>query len=241
MGTDISDKGVKTLRGMKFPKVKLVLGGNYPVPVRLDHTKITREGFWQLAQAPPPWLHIRDDDGHLWGSLRDRGRTVWPKQLAGGKSEREKTLFRLLLLGCSLDANEEGAVVEASLTLTSPMSRDLCYRTKEQTREVFDLLAKLGTVERLKIYQLCEEHPAPLDDEETAAIANLRQLRNLEMSGCCLTEAGWLHLAGLTQLRKLNLQYAKISGEPVRKLHKAMPNCKIIGRPIFDDKGDKGK
>ena len=109
-GTDISDKGVKLLLGMRFPKLKPLPGRNMPAVVHIEYTKITREGFWQLLLASPPWFRGHDNDGYLWGSLKKAdGTTIWPKRLAAAQSEREKTFFRLLLLGCSLDADEEGA------------------------------------------------------------------------------------------------------------------------------------
>ncbi len=145
-GTDISDKGVKLLRSMTFPKLKVLPGRGMSGMVHFDYTKITREGFWQLLVAPPPWYRVSDNDGYLWGCLNDRGKSVWPKQLAGAKTAREKLLFRLLLLGCSLKTDAGGNVVEAYLEMTAPTNRYLYYRTPEQTREIFDLLAKLGTV-----------------------------------------------------------------------------------------------
>jgi Leucine-rich repeat (LRR) protein len=235
-GTDISDKGIKLLQSMTFPKLKTLPGRAMPPVVHLEYSKITREGFWQLLLAPPPWYRVSETDGYLWGRLDVRGKTVWPKQLAGAKTEREKTLFRLLLLGCSLKTDAEGSVVEAHLELTAPTTRYLCYRTTEQTREVFDLLAKLGSVSQLTIRGSWGKQTAPLDDAEAALIANLRQLKTLNLAGCWLTDAAWLRLAGLAQLRNLNLEYAKISGEAVRKLHKALPNCKITGRPTTDEK-----
>ena len=57
---------------------------------------------------------------------------------------------------------------------------------KKQTREVFDLLAKLGTVKQLTIRGSWGKQTAPLDDEETAPITNLRQLKHLGLQGCSL-------------------------------------------------------
>ena len=50
-GTDISDNGVKLLLGMKFPRLKPLPGRNMPGVVHIEYTKITSEGFWELAQA----------------------------------------------------------------------------------------------------------------------------------------------------------------------------------------------
>ena len=211
-GTDISDKGVKTLQGLKFPEAHVFPGRRVRGGVELRSTKITREGFWQLAQAPPPCFDPRRCD-RLWGNFQGVG----PEHVSGGKTEREKRVFRLLVLGCNLEANAAGDITEASFTMTSPQSRHPCYHTKEQTREVFDLLAKLGSIERLVITQPFEQHLAALDDDEAALISNLRQLKYLGVQGCWLPDAAWKRLTGLTQLGELDLERAIISGARLRR------------------------
>ena len=37
-----------------------------------------------------------------------------------------------------------------------------------------------------------------------------------------------MRLAGMSQLRELHLEWAKISDETVRKLQKAMPDCNVM-------------
>ena len=220
--TEVSDKSIKLLHNMKYAK-----------GINLSCSKITREGFWQLLRTPPPWIVAGivgvENGSYFWGKLEEPDGTIlWPKQLAGGKNEEEKTVLRLLLLGCSLKAGSGGRITSATVTMTPPTDTFPTYHTKEQALEVFRLLAKLKTVHRLKIYQPGVVSPSFLDDAEIAPIAGLRQVTHLDMTGCWLTEAGWMHLAGMSQLRELQLQYAKISDETVRKLEKALPDCNVM-------------
>ena len=88
--TEVSDKSVKLLQNMKYPR-----------GINLSCSKITREGFWQLLQTPPPWIVEGivgvENGSYFWGKLEEPDGTIlWPKQLAGAKSEEEKTVLRLL-------------------------------------------------------------------------------------------------------------------------------------------------
>ncbi len=220
--TEVSDKSVKLLQNMKYPR-----------GINLSCSKITREGFWQLLQTPPPWIVEGivgvENGSYFWGKLEEPDGTIlWPKQLAGAKSEEEKTVLRLLLLGCSLKAWTGGRITSATVTMTPPTDTFPAYHTREQALEVFRLLAKLKSVHRLKIRQPVVVSPSFLDDAEIAPIAGLRQVKYLDMTNCWLTEAGWMRLAGMSQLRELQLEYAKISDETVRKLEKALPDCNVM-------------
>ena len=235
--TEVSDKSIKSLQNMKFAKgIDFSDRKSYPKGVNLSYSKITREGFWQLLLTPAPWCHVRENDGHLWGSLKKPdGTTVWPKKFAGGKSERDRTLCRLLLLGCDLTAGKDDRIVSAWVTMTPPTATLPAYHTKEQALEVFGLLAKLGTVERVKIDQPWSQHPA-LGQRGNGGHRYSPAVDRFGHDGL-LAHGGRLVATGRndsTPQAEPTIRQDQRRG--LQRLHKALLNCEIDGQPIFDNK-----
>ena len=197
--TNLGDEALKTLQGMENLE-----------SISLWPSKITRVGFWELHQALP-WCLLKPEfvDTCLSGQLERPGSTIGPEQLSTETGDRARTVHRLLVLGCNLRENKEGQIVEASVA-------------PEQAREVFELLAKLGTVEILTMH--CD-----MDESVAAMFEKLKNLRVLHLERCHLTETGWMYVGRLSQLRELHLWKARISGASVRELYKSLPNCKIDG------------
>ena len=49
----------------------------------------------------------------------------------------------------------------------------------------------------------------------------------VDLNGTEVTDAGLVHLKGLTQLQTLGLSFTKVIDEGIKKLQEALPNCKI--------------
>jgi hypothetical protein len=224
-GTDIGDEAVKVLREMKNCE-----------RIRLSATRVTPCGYWQLRLARPDRFPARAY-GSPWGRLQGMDEGVGLDQLAQETGKRQELAFRLLVLGCDLRANAEGSIIGAIVRVTSETPRSTPYHTKEQTREAIKLLAELGTIETVTMWHPWADPQSPAVDEEAVALlAGLKRLNKLCLARCWLTDAGWLRVTGLRQLKELDLMGAKISGEMVRKLGRALPDCKISGRPSTDTK-----
>lgn len=60
-----------------------------------------------------------------------------------------------------------------------------------------------------------------------AELAKSPTLKELFLSNTAVSDKGLIALAGLKTLRTLNLSNTKVSAEGVKKLHEALPDCKI--------------
>ena len=58
-------------------------------------------------------------------------------------------------------------------------------------------------------------------------LKGLSQLQTLYLGDTKVTDAGLEHLQGLSQLQFLYLQVTKVTDAGVKKLQQALPNCKI--------------
>lgn len=58
-------------------------------------------------------------------------------------------------------------------------------------------------------------------------LKGLSQLQTLDISATKITDAGLEYLDGLSQLKELRLYSTSVSDESVKKLQRALPNCKI--------------
>ena len=58
-------------------------------------------------------------------------------------------------------------------------------------------------------------------------LAALETHTALNLSGWKITDAGLVHLKGLTKLETLSLNFTKVTDAGVADLQKALPNCKI--------------
>ena len=58
-------------------------------------------------------------------------------------------------------------------------------------------------------------------------LAGLTALEELHLRGTQVSDAGLAHLAGLTALKELRLSYSQVTGAGVAELQQALPNCNI--------------
>jgi len=63
----------------------------------------------------------------------------------------------------------------------------------------------------------------------------LTRLRELEVRGDSVTDAGLKPLYALTELRYQDIQATKVTADGVKKLQQALPNCKITWEPPTPD------
>jgi len=52
----------------------------------------------------------------------------------------------------------------------------------------------------------------------------------VDLNGTQVTDAGLVHLKGMTTLEELRLYYTRITGAGIAELGRALPNCKIKGQ-----------
>jgi ABC-type multidrug transport system fused ATPase/permease subunit len=64
-------------------------------------------------------------------------------------------------------------------------------------------------------------------DYDLKPLEGLKELKYLHLEKTKVTDDDLVHLEGLNQLKLLVLTDTKVTGEGVRKLKKALPNCKI--------------
>jgi Leucine-rich repeat (LRR) protein len=70
----------------------------------------------------------------------------------------------------------------------------------------------------------------PLTDAGLVHLKGLTSLQRLTLSGTKVTDAGLVHLKGLTSLKMLSLQKTKVTDAGVKDLQSALPKC-YIGKP----------
>ena len=198
--TNVDDEGVQVLREMQQLRSVALFGSRF-----------TRVGFCELERSLPNREISRPSTGSmLSGRLIRQGKSFGLTEFAEPASEREKTLYRILELGCNLREDQQGRVVEAWLCVG-------------QAAETFDLLGKLNSVEVLHLN-------FEAGDSKPLLFAKLAKLKELDLSRCGLSEAGWMNVGRLSQLRKLDLTNARISEVSLRKLRNSLPNCEIDGQ-----------
>jgi hypothetical protein len=88
------------------------------------------------------------------------------------------------------------------------------------------LIATFSNLERLSL-----SYNAKIGDDGLAHLRGLRHLRALTLSYTSITDAGLQHLKSLTALQHLSLDDTKTTKAAVDDLAKALPGCKITGRP----------
>ncbi len=162
--------------------------------------------------------------------MEKSGKTFGPEKYASATGVRERTIFRLLLLRCFLREDSDGRIVAARVDVTLPLARVGCGDPFKETREILDLLGKLGSIESLRVENSLPRSDITVDDSVVELFASLRNLRDLHLSRFLLTENGWKHVAALSQLRELHLLEG-MSDDRVRQLRKSLPNCTIDGWP----------
>jgi hypothetical protein len=106
----------------------------------------------------------------------------------------------------------------------------MCVYREDLRRErtlTDDGAAALSTLTGLE--SLCLGFNA-ITDTTLARIAGLTNLRKLELGDVPgITDAGLVHLRGLTKLKHLNLERTSVTAAGVRKLRTRLPRVKIVG------------
>ena len=67
-----------------------------------------------------------------------------------------------------------------------------------------------------------------ITDAGLVHLTGMTNLQTLSLSGSNITDPGIVHLKGLNKLQKLYLMRAKVTSAGVAHLPKALPNCLII-------------
>ena len=68
---------------------------------------------------------------------------------------------------------------------------------------------------------------APLTDAGLVHLMGLTNLHELSLRNNQITDAGLVHLKGLTELNELDLRRTKVTEAGVTKLKEPLPNCLI--------------
>jgi hypothetical protein len=75
-----------------------------------------------------------------------------------------------------------------------------------------------------------------LSDDDLLLFSKVTSLKELSLSGSLkITDAGVEHLAALTNLEKLKVDYTYVSNEAIERLRKILPNCLFLHAPIPSD------
>jgi uncharacterized protein YjbI with pentapeptide repeats len=86
-------------------------------------------------------------------------------------------------------------------------------------------LKELAGLEHLEIVYL----PATnIGDAGVQALLSLTRLRELNLAGTRITDAGLKKLAAVKHLHYLDLSFTAVTDAAVQRVHKAVPQCKII-------------
>jgi Leucine-rich repeat (LRR) protein len=83
------------------------------------------------------------------------------------------------------------------------------------------LVGRLKALEELDLSRL-----EGISDEGLAALAGLKNLNVLHLSGSPISDAGLAHLRGLKQLQSLETTGTKVTPEGLQKLQAALPKLK---------------
>jgi HlyD family secretion protein len=135
--------------------------------------------------------------------------------------EHLKGLTKLQSL--DLGANKiTGAGLKHISGLTELQSLNLIWT--QLTDAGLDYLEGLNKLQSLNLWS------TKVTDVGMEHLKGLTQLQSLELGRSKVTDACLEHLQGLTQLQSLGLAETKVTDEGVKKLQKALPNCKIEGK-----------
>ena len=94
----------------------------------------------------------------------------------------------------------------------------------DRTQITDDGLACLPQLPKLHGLHLADTH---VTDSGLKHLHRFADLLQLSLDGCRVSDTGLEHLRGLANLELLNLTYTDVTPEGVKKLQKALPNCKI--------------
>ena len=87
-------------------------------------------------------------------------------------------------------------------------------------------LKELENLRHLSLYRL---RPQLLADDDLKHLAGLRTVRSLNLNfNKAITDAGLVHLMGMTQLTYLDLRNTDVNEPAVSRLSQSLPDCKIL-------------
>ena len=75
---------------------------------------------------------------------------------------------------------------------------------------------------------------SPVTDAGLVHLKGLTDLQTLDLSETKATDAGLEHLKGLTELRTLDVSKTNVTYEGGKKLHQVLPKCHIYPFPLYD-------
>ena len=87
--------------------------------------------------------------------------------------------------------------------------------------------AALPNLRRFRPIQLLDLSQTQVTDSGLAHLQGLYQLKRLYLSYTQIGDAGLVHLKGLGELRYLSLVETAVTGDGVKRLHRALPHCDI--------------
>ena len=83
-----------------------------------------------------------------------------------------------------------------------------------------------GNSEQIKLVP-CPNMDTPITDAGLVHLTGLTKLQTLNLACDQITDAGLVHLKGLTNLERLLLYNTQVTDAGVAELKKALPNCDI--------------
>lgn len=112
-----------------------------------------------------------------------------------------------------------GAAIAPLTALTK--LRELDLHDGQASPEGIAHASRILSLRVLRIY-------GPVKDESAEQIAKLKNLESLVAPGSGITDAGLAHLAGLAQLKTLDIKGCKVTDGAVDKLKQAIPGLEVI-------------
>ncbi|MEN6493633.1 MAG: leucine-rich repeat domain-containing protein, partial [Thermoguttaceae bacterium] len=97
--------------------------------------------------------------------------------------------------------------------------------------EIHRLYGKVALAEMLPgrpVVSVDFSHIESLTDAGLVHLQGLTHLQSLDLRHTSITDAGLEHLKGLAQLRSLNLAGTQVTEEGVKRLQQALPECLIL-------------
>ncbi|MGA2033283.1 MAG: protein kinase [Thermoguttaceae bacterium] len=278
IGTQITDEGIRCLAGMKklqsieaqetrITGRTLSTLANVPLgDLSLGHTKLDDAGLASAAALPSlHHLYIHNTLVTDKGLMSLKGHPCLQYLYMGSCSITDEGLSHLDYKSDWIELDVGNTkVTDRGLERLGPLSKLQALtiwgvQLTPGTASLGNFLAGLKSLQHLNAINTCP------DNEHLKAIARLTTLRELDLTGAEVTDAGLEQLRGLKNLRRLLLSETKVSDQGlehlrglsdlielhliktevtaagVAKLQAALPNCKIAVDPAIQAELDKSK
>ena len=118
----------------------------------------------------------------------------------------------------------------AAQTLTPPANAAEPVETQEQAIAAIKKLGGKVTIDKKspnKPVIKVDFRRTKVTDDGLVHLAGMTELRRLYLKNTRITDSGLEHLKGLTKLNQLDLRSTKVTDVGVKKLQTALPNCDI--------------